>query len=196
MNTVWINVLLWLPLPYSVLFNLPLLHFPKSHIVFRLSQADCGCRIRQEYIILWSLPVPSFCINSSSRDLLVSGWKPRMSSEKQLAQHCWQSCNLSKLASASQQPSNSNFSLICHEMIIWQTKMCYKSMAGDNVACEDGILLERWACSLSNLFPHSLEELCKCSNLKVMSSWNIFQLDLSHHCCSSDHTQQRAQKNS
>lgn len=62
-------------------------------------------------------------------------------------------------------------------------------MTGNNVACDDQILLERSDCWLFNLFPHLLEELCKCSHLKAMSSWNIFQQDLSHHFCSFWHTQ-------
>lgn len=42
--------------------------------------------------------------------------------------------------------------------------------------------------SFSNSFLRLLEELCKRSNLKAMSSRNVFQMDLSHHFCSSWHT--------
>lgn len=69
--------------------------------------------------------------------------------------------------------------------------MRYDNMTEDNLACGDGILLETSrapAHSFSNPFLCLLEELCERSNLKAMSSRNVFQMDLSHHFCSSWHT--------
>lgn len=153
----------------------------------------------------WSLPAPSFCTNPSSvfdwwlpRDLLVRLWqKPhnvfREATHTALLAEV-QSPSLLQLHSRPAVPFSPRFAqLLWCKMTIWQTVRQYKRMTGDHAARDDGLLLERSACSPSNLLSHLREELYECSNLKAMSSWNIFQLDLSHHFCSSWHAQWRIQ---